>query len=318
MSRRFPFIAFSRRWERFWFVEAAPEVLALLRIALGLVGLTSLLALTPVSAYWSLDGMMPASGGGLGVRDYLASMGLGTTVGWALFLVLLAAFVALVVGLLVEVAVPLAFAGSIIQAFWNPLPLAASHRVMICLLFCLLWSDSGRTLSLVRSDASARWLSSQVWPLRLMQIQIALIYSNSGFAKLMAEPWRDGTAVHYAVRLNFLHRLPIGTPDFWPATAVATYVTLVWELTFAVLLLHRWTRRIALASGICLHVGMFTLLELGTFPWVMLAGYLAFLPPAWATTFTGILKSGGRAFIGLGRSTTSVQPEPPLHKVTLD
>jgi hypothetical protein len=286
-----------RVWLDFWFRESSPEVCALIRIALGAVGLIGLLSLMPVSAYWTLDGMVPAPGGGLGIREWIASAGLGTLAGWALFLMLVVSFGGMLSGILPQVTVPLAFAGSLLQGWWNPLPLAGSHRVLVSLLFCLMWIDSSRAFTLSVPPPVARFFASNslgttaIWPLRLMQIQIALIYLNSGFAKLMSEAWRSGTAVHYALHIDFLHRLPVGVSDFWPATAIATYVTLIWELAFALMLVNRWTRRLALTAGICLHVGMAVVLELGMFPWVMLAGYLAFLPPSSASRIVQMLRA---------------------------
>jgi hypothetical protein len=45
------------------------------------------------------------------------------------------------------------------------------------------------------------------------------------------------------------------------------------------MLLHRWTRRAALTLGVLMHVGMWATLDLGTFSFVMLASYIAFIPP---------------------------------------
>ena len=103
---------------------------------------------------------------------------------------------------------------------------------------------------------------------------------NSGISKLAYPVWRDGAAVHYAVNLNIFHRFPWPLPPSldW-ATTIATYVTLVWEITFPVMMLSRVTRPFALLLGIALHAGMWSTLELGPFSFMMIASYLAFLDP---------------------------------------
>jgi hypothetical protein len=56
-------------------------------------------------------------------------------------------------------------------------------------------------------------------------------------------------------------------------------VTLFWEITFPVMMLNRITRRFALLLGVALHAGMWSLLELGPFSFVMIASYLTFVDP---------------------------------------
>ncbi len=57
-----------------------------------------------------------------------------------------------------------------------------------------------------------------------------------------------------------------------------TWTVLVWEVTFPVLAVNRWTRVFALALGACFHLGIFASMELGCFVPYTLCIYLAFLP----------------------------------------
>ena len=68
---------------------------------------------------------------------------------------------------------------------------------------------------------------------------------------------------------------------------MATYITLFWEMSFPIMLFHRWTRRVALLMGVFLHLGLWVALELGPFSWVMLASYIAFLDPGFVSRMTG-------------------------------
>ena len=51
----------------------------------------------------------------------------------------------------------------------------------------------------------------------------------------------------------------------------ATYVTVIWELAFAFLVLFRLTRPIALVGGVLIHLGMMAGIEVGPFSLIMLA-----------------------------------------------
>ena len=286
------------RWERFWFAEVPSESLALVRIAVGFAGLVNLIGFTPVDMYWLPDGIIPLPGSD-GLRAQLLATGLGETAGWALFLVLSAAFTCMTVGFLSNAAVMVCFAGSLLQMYWNPLPLTSGHGVLLALLFCLMWADCGARTSIDRwretrwrpaGDSIQRPSTDQrafqpIWPLRLLRAQVALIYATSGLFKLLGPMWRDGSAVYYSTAQNvfgrFLHVYALPVDLHWVFTAL-TYATLLWELSFPILLLNKVTRRVALVTGVAMHLGIWMLMEVGPFTWMMLASYVAFLNPQFA------------------------------------
>ena len=86
------------RWADFWFRPVPPHSFALLRILLGGVGLLSMAGLTPVELYWPLNGIVPLSAGGPGVRGVIEGAGLGVIAGWAAFGLLVSAFTAMTIG----------------------------------------------------------------------------------------------------------------------------------------------------------------------------------------------------------------------------
>jgi hypothetical protein len=273
------------RWEAYWFRPIPPHSYALLRIAFGALGLLTLVGLTPVDLFWPLDGITPVAE--TGMRGAIADAGLGTILGWVAFGLLVAAFTAMTVGYNSDVAVLLCLVGVILQHHWNRFPLSSAHVVMVDVLFCLVWTQTGRVWSVdaiwkrrrgLDADADAAGLP--IWPLRLLMYQVAVIYGCSGLWKFMYGGWRDGQAVHWSVNLNAFHRLP------WPLPAEAglllaglTWFTLFFELAFPVLVVFRRTRPLALILGVLLHVGLLLMLELGPFSYLMIASYIAFLDP---------------------------------------
>jgi hypothetical protein len=259
-------------------LEIPPHSYAMLRIAIGAVGLLSLIGLTPFEMYWPLDGLSPLPGSG--VRAWIAAHDLGTVVGMMLFVWLACSYSAMTVGFRSDLAVLMSFVGQVAMTHWNNLPLSSAHQVATVLLFCLLWAPTGQVWSL-----DARWRKSALepapaWPLSLMRVQIAIIYLSSGLHKFAYPMWRDGSAVHWALNLNAFHRFPWAWPaSLAPLEAFLTWSTLAFELTFWAFVLFRRTRPWILLAGIGLHLGLFLSLELGPFSPLMIASYLCYLAP---------------------------------------
>jgi hypothetical protein len=274
------------------------ESVAVVRIAVGVAGLVNLVGATPVDLFWLPDGIVPLAGAD-GFRAILLTSGLAEPAAWALFLTLCASFTCMTFGFLSNSVVLVCFLGSLLQVYWNPLPLTSGHGVLLAVLFCLVWADCGDRLSIDEWRASRRprdegaaaisvspvadiEAGQPIWPLRLLRAQVALIYLTSGLFKLLGSTWRDGSAVYYTTGQNLFGRIfnvyPFPVAFEWVLTAL-TYATLLWELSFPVLLLHRLTRRVALVTGVAMHLGISATMEVGPFTWVMLAAYVAFLDP---------------------------------------
>jgi hypothetical protein len=274
----------AKSWDRFWFAEIPPHIFAVLRILFGLLGCISLAGLFDLPLFWTCDGLVASRDSSLCL--VLAPRGLGWLPGYAVCGFAAISFIAMAIGFRTRLAVICAFGAVFLMAKWNDLPMSAAHQVLRAILFCLVWADCGRVLSI---DA---WLRSRepsnevdlgplpIWPLRLIQVQVALIYFVTALWKLNNVLWRDGSALHYVFENPQFRRFAaLGSPGLDPWTTLATYATLGWELAFAFLVLHRRTRRWALISGTAMHLGMWGLLELGPFSWLMLASYVAFLDP---------------------------------------
>lgn len=78
------------------------------------------------------------------------------------------------------------------------------------------------------------------WPLRLMMLQLALIYFVNGWLKT-GVPWRDGTALYYALNLDHFYRIPAQSVVTWlqylGVLPLMTWLTRAWELFFPLALL---------------------------------------------------------------------------------
>src|SRR5262245_44926964 len=143
-GRRFD--AIVGRWEQFWFREIPPHLYAVLRILFALYGVISLLGLSP-SLFWSLDGIASISQSGLGLKQHLVDLGLGAAAGYAFYGAALLSFVCAALGFRTPWSIPACFILSVLQIYWNLLPLSASHSIVTSTFFCLLWTDCGAVWS---------------------------------------------------------------------------------------------------------------------------------------------------------------------------
>lgn len=258
---------------------------ALLRILFGLLGCGFLLGLSDLATFWDPGGLVPMAESGW--KQLVVQRGWGPLVGRALFFGNLAAFLAMTVGYQSRLTVPLSFVGTSLHSSWNSLPLSGAFESFQAILFCLMWADSGQVWSLDRwrmtahSHNQATGTASQsLWPLRLIRFQIALIYLATGLWKLTGDQWRQGSALYYVLSNNSYARFPMPPPAYaMSILTMGTYGTVLWEIAFPALVLFRRTRPLALLAGVVLHLGMWVTMELGPFPWVMLAGYVSFLEP---------------------------------------
>jgi hypothetical protein len=308
---------FLDAWQRFWFKPVPAHVYALLRILFGLAGCATLVGLSNLSAFWDPNGFVPDGDGTLGVKAFLLAHNLGQLGGRVLYFASAASFVSMTVGYRSNAAVVSSLLTSLVHLSWNYLPLSGANAVVQVVLFCLVWADCGSVWSVDawlarrrgrQTIRDERAVGSTIAPLRLIRFQIALVYLTSAFWKIYSPLWRDGSAVHYVLNSNVYHRFPeFLAPNLeWLAT-VATYSTLFWEGTFPFMLLFAPTRRLALCAGVLIHLGMFSLMEVGPFHFVMLSGYVAFLDPS---TVPGMASQLRRWITGSASTNAAASTSP--------
>jgi hypothetical protein len=272
-----------------WWTSPVPaERLAALRIALAAVLLVDVLLYLPhLGDFFGADSLA-----GLRAAEVSSPHWTGWLLGWMegpVWLYGLAILWAVAAGLLLvgwwsRLAAVLAWVLALF--FWsrNPHIHNAGDTVRITILFYLMLSPCGAVWSLdawrpARNQAPAGRVFIYPWPLCLLFVQMTVIYFYNGVHKLLGPQWADGSALHYVLgdlalaRFSYA-RLPL--PDV--ATRLMTWVVLVWELGFPLLVLWRRTRTIALLMGVAFHVGIGLTLELGAFAPYMLCLYAPLAP----------------------------------------
>ena len=272
----------AQRWERYWFHPVLPHLYAVLRVVFGSLAILDLLGTTPVDMFWDVDGIAPIPGlGNWGVRSWVAESGFAPVFARLFFFGTLTLYSCMTAGIGGQAAVVGSFLASVWHTAWNVLPLSAAHQVPTAVIFCLIWVDCGQVLTVWPALRKGTQPQPQsIAPLRLLQYQVCLIYLTSGVSKFSGPLWRDGTAVYYAFSHNVVQRFPVDVPPaLEPVATLATYGTLVFELSFPVLVAWRRTRVATLIVGVLLHAGAWILLEIGPFSPMMIATYIAFVPP---------------------------------------
>jgi HTTM domain len=278
-------------WERFWFTEIPTSTYALFRIAFGTLAFFWALSLSPsLFAFYSDAGVLPVR------PDY------GSSFDWSIFdlvsndlavaivyFLLFLGALALIVGFRTRLAAFVVFVCIVSFGRRNPWVLNSGDLLVFVLAFYMMLMPSGVSLSV------DRWLSARdrfweferrpIWPLRLVQIQVSVLYLAAVWAKVRGTTWNDGTAVSYAFRMADLERFPV--PHFVTDTVLIvnllTYGTLAIELSLGVLVWNRVLRPWVLLLGVSLHLGIDYTTRVGFFSYAVLVAYVAFIPPERAT-----------------------------------
>ena len=254
----------KQRWLDWWFPEADPRNLALLRMGYALLCLWSILELWPDRVL--LD-MMPSP------RWTVFSLG-EPSVMLGLYAV---AAVALLLGVFSRVAMLVCWLFVLGINARNPSMVDGSDAVMrVFGLYCL-FLPLGATWSVDRLWRTApRAITG--WPLRLFLLNLIALYMKTGLIKLPNPTWQGGTAVFYAMGSPTFWRFPmegfLESPIFQALTVPLTYGTLVFEIGFFVVLSRR-VRPWWLLAGVGLHLGVFSFMNLGLFTPAILWTYLA-------------------------------------------
>ena len=237
--------AIAKSWQGFWFGPQPMYTLGLVRIAFGALAVLWTLWLFPLLfEMFGTNGIAPHKPSlayTWGVFD-LWSSNPAVLVGWAL---LLAASIALMVGWHSRFAAILVFILILSFQRRDPWFFNAGDAVVRIEALFIAFAPSGAALSLDQRRRTGSFWSAQTlpnWPIRLIQVQMSIIYVASVQTKLSGQTWLDGTAVSYALRLQDMQRVPV--PDWITTNAslmnAATWATLLVELALGVLV---WNKR---------------------------------------------------------------------------
>lgn len=163
--------------------------------------------------------------------------------------------------------------------------LSSSEVLMRSVTLLLVLSPSGNALSL---DAlmgkyfpkMRKPRIAPVWVLRLIQIQVSVVYTWTVWHKIKGETWFDGTAVYYATRLEAMTNFTIPyLMDSLIFLKISTWGTLIVELALGILVWFEEFRKPVIIIGILFHLGIEYLMSIPFFELYMIALLINFFTP---------------------------------------
>lgn len=282
------FIIFQKTWDRLWFKPLDAHSAGAFRIATGLLCFTMYLCLAPNwIRFFAADGILSLSTGGRARTDDV----------WSLFHLAdgyVNTYVLLGVGIVASISFTIGFKTRTSTILLFLLQASMIHRtravvngedlVLRMLLFYSCFAPLGSELSV---DA---WLSrkkgvepksSMIWPIRLMQINFALIYAFSLPIKLQSDvAWLNGDLMYYVLINETWSRW------LWPEvlyngvlSKIMTYAALMTEGLFPVLVWFKRARIPCVLVAMFFHVCIAIVLNNVTFfSLSMFCGLVIFLP----------------------------------------
>jgi len=294
-------------WNRFWFTPRSPRWLGVMRILAGLM-------LLYTHAVWTLD-FEAFLGVQRMIPDQIAEQmnpspwhwthfdWVGDWRGlWALHGLALLSFVAFTVGWGMPWSGVLATLFAISYAHRASGALFGLDQMNVALATYLTLGGAGRAYSLDGwwaarraargGDASVGGLwggggvsggedTHCVWAnlaTRLIQVQLCIIYWFAGTGKLQGVSWWNGEAIwgafasyqYQSIDMSWTYQFPL-----W--LALATHMTVIWEISYPFLVWNGRTRPWVIGIAFLVHGGIGLFLGMMTFGYIMVVANLAFV-----------------------------------------
>lgn len=211
---------------------------------------------------WTLGTFVPRSE--LGVTSY--------------YLVLFCALTALILGLFPRCAALIVFVMFSGLTNANPAIFDAEDTMFRLFAFYLIFAPGPKQLREAGLPGQPGATPYPMWPLRLFQFQMCLMFFACAVQKMRGEVWADGTAMYYVFRLYDFYRFPV--PEFITENLmilkVLSWSVIALELTVPFLIWFKETRVPMLVLVICFHLATELTMNLMMFHWIMITGWLCF------------------------------------------
>ncbi|MEX1229205.1 MAG: HTTM domain-containing protein [Planctomycetaceae bacterium] len=150
-----------------------------------------------------------------------------------------------------------------------------------------------------------------VWPRRLIQLLIGIVYFGAAATKLQTPSFFTGDQMIYWAMTNVNHSHPVGEfLTLFPVIFVfGGFATIIWEILFIFVVWSKIGRRFALTFGAIFHVGTMLTLGLYIFPWICFTSYFSFMNERDVQRLSASFRRYRRRF---GWMRRSLIPQPVL------
>lgn len=268
----------TEAWSRVWFSPFDPLPLALCRIAMGTLLIFVYLALFPNwSRFYAVDGMTAGLPPDIWNVFYWTDGFVDPLVFWC---VGIAASIAFLLGYRTRIAAILLYLLQVSMIHQNRAVVNGEDLILRVLLLYACFAPMGAVLSLDHPVRRAPG-RHEIWPVRLMQIAIVLVYAFSLPIKLVSDPaWLNGDLMYWVLVSDTWSRFPWPQLAYHqPVTMAMTYSAVLAEACFPILI---WFRRTCVPTVLVMaafHLGIAVMLKNVTFfSLAMVVSFLLFVP----------------------------------------
>ena len=283
-----PLGVLGQAWREFFFTPEPQVTVAVFRIVFGAILVLHGLLLWPHGSLWYGPlGFLPYKQyrqiygrSRFSVFQFLPDSDLTVKVVLGVFI---AAAMSLSLGIVAPVSASLTFVLLVSIHNRNPAVLHGGDDVLRIMTFLLIFASAGAELSVDRYVLSGRLYVGEYaspWVLRLMQLQVSIIYLRAGLAKLGGDSWLDGSAAYYPTQVQEYRRFPLPrvlSGALW--IKLATWGTILIELGLGTAIWVKEFRFAILMCGVAFHLVLEYFLNLQLFGVTMLCCLLLFISP---------------------------------------
>ena len=273
-----------RRAVAFWTARVNGASVALFRIVIGVLATwTALGAALNADRYFGEGGMIPWALMEHYTFARLSVLAVAPTSSAWLYVVVVALVLAsftFTIGLFPRVSAAVVFVCEMSLHQRNPYVMNSGDRLFSILMGLSIFLPLARRWSVhawwrARRGRAPGPLPS-IWSTRVIELQIAYVYLFSTFAKIEQERWQRGLALRDVLASPVYAEWPV-TIDWLPLVYAMTWGTLLFELSFPLLVWQSKLRRYLLAAGVLFHGGIDLLMTIPMFSAVMVSSYALFL-----------------------------------------
>ncbi len=282
-----------KAWNHFLFAPVSARPLGIFRIVFGVLMIIYLLVMTVEFDFWYTDQGLLQGAESLEAAGPFRISPLhyvhDSYTPKALWVVTFAAAVGMTLGWRTRLMSFLFWVGLLSFYHRNPSSNGGPDVTPVLFSFYMMLCPSGAAYSLdARRETRRRGTEADPiivpWSLRLLQMQLCLIYFHSCIIKCQGPTWLNGTATHYVLfnyEFNWFNFQWLG--GYPLLVNFMTHSALMIEFALAFWLWFKPTRRWAIIGGLLLHAGIRPILNITGFGELMCATYLAFLDHEEAT-----------------------------------
>lgn len=290
-------------WNRFFHEPIPAASLSLYRIFFGLMLLSYAYLISSDLLVWYGDkGVLPLAdskntpgGAGLNLLHYLPNNDFTVQTFFGVFV-----FAALCVtfGFGTRIAQVVVYLCLVSLHHRNMMLLHSGDFFLRIVSFFMMFANSGagfsvdRLIRIARGKEPAGPAMVSPWPMRIVQLQVAMLYADAFLWKIRGEPWLNGTAVYYSSRLVEFWRFP--TPyvfeHMW-TIKLMTWGTLVIEFALGFMLWIKDLRYWILLGGVMLHAGIDWTMNIPLFAPILVTAYVTWVAPEDVTAALAWIRS---------------------------